>query len=84
MSVNGPQSRYQPLRGTARLLLLSLRRGQEFTGPVERLADLVGATPRRVWLALAVLADRQLVRAAAAGSGHVRVAVTRTGRAIRL
>lgn len=84
MSVNGPYARYAPVRGTARLLLIALRRGQEFLGPVDRLAELVDATPRRVWIALALLAERNLVRASAAGPGNVRVAVTRSGHQIRL
>jgi len=84
MSVNGPDGRYRPLRGTARALLLSLRRAQDFRGPVDRLAGIVGATPRAVWLALAVLAERRLIHATSAGIGNVQLSVTRVGRNIRL
>lgn len=84
MSVNGPDGRYRPLRGTARALLLALRRGQDFRGPVDRLAAILGVTPRAIWLALALLAERHLIRATAAGIGGVQVSVTRVGHAIRL
>lgn len=84
MSVNGPQNRYKPVRGTARALLLALRRGQDYRGPVDRLAAIVGVAPRGVWLALANLAERGLIRATASGIGGVQVSVTRTGHGIRL
>lgn len=84
MSANGPDARYRPLRGTARALLLALRRGQDFRGPVDRLAAILGVSPRAVWLALALLADRRLIRASSAGVGSVQLTVTRVGQAIRL
>lgn len=84
MSVHGPHGRYRPVRGTARSLLLALRDSRDFRGPVDRLAAIVGATPRAVWFALALLAERHLVLASAAGIGGVQVSVTRTGHSIRL
>lgn len=84
MSVNGPQGRYAPVRGTPRLILQHLRRGQAYTGPVDRLAELVRTSPNAVWRALAVLAERQLVSAHGVGVGLVAVSLTRTGRQIRL
>ena len=84
MRVNGPDARYKPVRGTARALLLSLRRAQDFRGPVDRLAAIVGVTPRAIWLALSVLVERRLIRATSAGIGSVQVSVTRVGQSIRL
>lgn len=84
MSANGPDGRYRPLRGTARALLLALRRTPDFRGPVVRLAVTLGVSPRAVWLALALLAERRLIRATAAGVGAVYVSVTPVGRSIRL
>ena len=84
MSVNGPHGRFRPVRGTARSLLLSLRLGQDFRGPVDRLAAIVGTTPRAVWLALSVLVERGLIHATSAGIGSVQVSVTRVGQSIRL
>jgi hypothetical protein len=81
MSVNG---RFRPVRGTARGILLALRRGQTFAGPVDRLAAIVGVAPNAIWRALAVLADRRMVIAHGAGDGCVTVKVTRFGRECRL
>lgn len=84
MSANGPDARFRPVRGTARGILLALRHSQSFAGPVDRLAALVGVGPNAIWRALAVLAERRMVVAHAAGEGCVTVKVTRFGREIRL
>jgi DNA-binding Lrp family transcriptional regulator len=73
-----------PVRGSARELLLLLRRRPPYTGPVERLAELVNISPARVWHALALLAERELIRATGVGVALVRVTVTRAGANTRL
>ena len=84
MSVHGPQARFRPVRGTARGILLALRRGRPFAGSVELLAQRVGVAPNAIWRALVLLAERRMVVALGLGDGCVSVKVTRLGREVRL
>jgi DNA-binding IclR family transcriptional regulator len=82
VSVNGPYGRYAAVRGTQSDVLRHLRRGDWTTG-VPALAAAVGRPERNVWMALAVLAERGLVKTARSGD-QLRVWITRAGRSIRL
>lgn len=86
MSVHGirKQARAIPIRGTARELLLTLRRSQAFFGPVARLAELSGAGENAVWRALERLDYWKLVTAREAGPGAVSVRLTSRGRRVDL
>lgn len=78
------RTQYPALRGTARTLLLVLRKGQPFRGPVSRLSELVAAPEAAVWRALVALETRSLVIAANEGAGVVWVGVTKAGRSVRV
>lgn len=52
-----------------------------FIGSIEDLARKTGTQERYLWVAVAELAERQLIRASRATSGEIRLAITRTGRA---
>lgn len=82
MSVNGPYGRYTPVRGTQSDVLRHLRRG-DWTAGVPALAGVLGRPERNVWMALAVLAERGLLKTARSGD-QLRIWITRAGRSIRL
>jgi DNA-binding IclR family transcriptional regulator len=84
MSIHDFHGKQRPIRGTARGLLLALRKGQPYRGPVSRLAQLVGTSEAAVWRALIVLDAEKLVMAANDGPGLVWLAVTRKGRLVRV
>lgn len=53
-----------------------------FIGSIEDLARKTGTQERFLWVAVAELAERQLVIASRASSGEIRLAITRAGRAV--
>jgi hypothetical protein len=51
-----------------------------FVGSIDDLARKSGTQERYLWVAIAELAERQLVQASRAKSGELRLAITRAGR----
>jgi hypothetical protein len=79
----GTRGQFAPVRGTARAVLLVLRRG-DWTAGVAALGRQVGAEPRMVWSAVLRLVERDLIGYRAPKVGDLRIYVTGTGRMIRL
>jgi hypothetical protein len=65
-------------------VLVALRAGQDFAGPVARLAQHIAAGENATWRALESLVARELIEARTLGFGSVSVHLTRAGRQVPL
>ena len=79
----GKRGQFAPVRGTARDVLIVLRRG-DWTAGVGALGRQVGAEPRAVWSAVLRLVERELIGYRAPKVGDLRIYITGTGRLLRL